>query len=64
MTDEGSILFPSVTICKDEMYDYYSGLMNHLTSGELSVGNASSWFREGLSLSKIILVYLILVFFI
>ena len=47
MTDDGHILFPSITICKDEMYDHFSGLMAQLQSGELSVKNSSSWFREG-----------------
>ena len=50
MTDGGSILFPSVTICKDEMFDNerYSdrGLITRLQSGEVSSENASSWFRN------------------
>ena len=50
MTDEGSILFPSVTICKDEMFDNlkYSnrGLLPRLRSGEVSAGSARSWFRN------------------
>ena len=50
MTDDGSILFPSVTICKDEMFDSerYSdrGLMTRLQSGEVSSENARSWFRN------------------
>ena len=48
MTDAGSILFPSMTICKDEMFDSvkYSdrGLLTRLQSGEVSVENARSWF--------------------
>ena len=48
MTDDGSILFPSITICKDEMFDNvtYSerGLLTRLQSGEVSAENASSWF--------------------
>ena len=50
MTDNGSISFPSITICKDEMYDHVNGLMKRLQSGELSVDNASSWFRNGFNL--------------
>ena len=46
MTDNGSISFPSITICKDEMYDHVNGLMKRLQSGDLSMENASSWFRE------------------
>ena len=50
MTDEGSILFPSITICKDEMFDNvkYSdrGLLTRLQSGEVSTENARSWFRN------------------
>ena len=46
MTDDGSILFPSITICKDEMFDNvkYSdrGLLTRLQSGE--VESARSWF--------------------
>ena len=48
MTDDGSILFPSVTICKDEMFDNEiysdSGLLSRLQSGEVSAENARSWF--------------------
>ena len=50
MTDDGSILFPSITICKDEMFlnERYSdrGLITRLQSGEVSPENASSWFRN------------------
>ena len=50
MTDDGSILFPSITICKDEMFDSerYSdrGLITRLKSGEVSSENARSWFRN------------------
>ena len=53
MTDNGSISFPSVTICKDEMYDHVNGLMKRLQSGELSVENASAWFRNGFNFEKI-----------
>ena len=48
MTDAGSILFPSITICKDEMFDSvrYSerGLITRLQSGEVSPEIARSWF--------------------
>ena len=48
MTDEGSLLFPSITVCKDEMFENerYSdrGLLTRLQSGEVSTENASSWF--------------------
>ena len=48
MTDDESILFPSVTICKDEMFDNEiysdSGLLSRLQSGEVSAENARSWF--------------------
>ena len=50
MTDNGSISFPSITICKDEMYDNVNGLMKRLQSGELAVENASSWFRNGFNI--------------
>ena len=50
MTDDGSILFPSITICKDQMFDHSRGLMKRLQSGELSVENASSWFRNGFNI--------------
>ena len=50
MTDNGSILFPSITICKDEMFENanYSdrGLLPRLQSGEVSTENARSWFRN------------------
>ena len=50
MTDEGSILFPSITICKDEMFENerYSnrGLLTRLQSGEVSSEDARSWFRN------------------
>ena len=46
LTDDGSILFPSITICKDEMYDKATGLIKKLQSGELEVEDASTWFRE------------------
>ena len=50
MADSGSILFPSVTVCKDEMYDNFEfsdrGLLSRLQSGEVSSENARSWFRN------------------
>ena len=50
LTDDGSILFPSVTICKDEMFDngkYANrGLLSSLQTGEVSAENAKSWFRN------------------
>ena len=50
MADAGSILFPSITICKDEMFNNvkYSdrGLITRLQSGEVSTENARSWFRN------------------
>ena len=59
MTDEGSILFPSVTICKDEMFDndvyIESGLVSRLQSGEVSAENARSWFMNR-TLSRVRLV--------
>ena len=49
-TDAGRILFPSITICKDEMFNSvrYSerGLITRLQSGEVSAENARSWFRN------------------
>ena len=48
MNDDGSLLFPSITICKDEMFVdvRYSdrGLLTRLQSGEVSAENARSWF--------------------
>ena len=50
MTDAGSILFPSITICKDEMFNNVKygdrGLITRLQSGEVSPENARSWFRN------------------
>ena len=47
-TDAGSILFPSMTLCKDEMFDNvkYSdrGLLSRLLSGEVLAENAKTWF--------------------
>ena len=47
-TDAGRLLFPSVTICKDEMFNSvrYSerGLLTRLQSGEVSAENAKTWF--------------------
>ena len=45
-TDDGSIQFPSITICKDEMFDQFNGLMKRLQSGGVLVEDARSWFRE------------------
>ena len=48
MRDEGSILFPSITICKDEMYNNRlgGGLFTRLNSGGLLVEDAGAWFRN------------------
>ena len=50
MNDDGSLLFPSITICKDEMFDNLKhtnrGLLPCLQSGEVSSENAKSWFRN------------------
>ena len=50
MTDEGSILFPSITICKDEMLDdvkyFDKGLLKKIQSGEVSTENARTWLRN------------------
>ena len=46
MTDEGSILFPSVTICKNEMFDNFDGLIKKLQTNETSVKNARFLFRN------------------
>ena len=48
MTDEGSILFPSITVCKDEMYTRWDGegLFTYLHSGEVSVEEAGGWFKN------------------
>ena len=46
MTDEGSILFPSITICKDQMYNKEEeGLMNKIKSEDLSLAEARAWFE-------------------
>ena len=49
-TDDGSILFPSVTICKSEMFTNVNynerGLLARLKSGEVSSENARSWFEQ------------------
>ena len=50
MTDNDSILFPSVTICKDEMFEdgryssSYTGFLSLLHSGEVSAENLRPWF--------------------
>ena len=47
LTDDGSILFPSITICKNEMYNIFDkGLIRKLETGELSVENAKPWLRN------------------
>ena len=50
MVDAGSILFPSVTVCKDAMYDNVEssdrGLLSRLQSGEVPAENVRSWFRN------------------
>ena len=48
MTDEGSILFPSITICKDEMFDNEEeSIIGLLTQHqEVSSDFAKSWFRN------------------
>ena len=46
MIDDGSILFPSITICKNEMYDHFKGLINRLQNNEVSVENARFLFRN------------------
>ena len=43
MTDEGSILFPSVTICKDDLYDRSGGIITDFKSSP--VEEAGALFR-------------------
>ena len=51
LTDNGSILFPSVTICKNEMFvneEYFDrGLITRLRSGEITPETAKAWLRNG-----------------
>ena len=51
LTDNGSILFPSITICKNEMFVNatmrHRGLITRLRSGEISPENAKVWLRNG-----------------
>ena len=57
LTDPGSILFPSVTVCKDEMYSRWEegGLLSKLKSGDLSVEEAGTWFQTNtLSRSEVV----------
>ena len=49
MTDNGSVLFPSITICRDEMFSVYTDLIKSLQSGELEVGQARDWFESSTS---------------
>ena len=46
MRDEGSILFPSITICKDEMFTSEGAFLPKLQSGEVSMQDARSWFKN------------------
>ena len=48
MSDSGSILFPSITVCKDEMYDsrLEGGLFTRLNSGALLIEDAAAWFKN------------------
>ena len=48
MIDSGSILFPSITVCKDEMYDsrLEGGLFTRLNSGALLIEDAAAWFNN------------------
>ena len=49
LTDDGSILFPSITICKDQMFDNEinnRGLLTMLQSGEVSSANARFYFKN------------------
>ena len=50
MTNDGSILFPSITVCKNEMYDdvkyFNGGMLKRIQSGEVSSENAKSWFMN------------------
>ena len=46
ISDEGSILFPSITICRDQMYNTWElGLVSQLQSGDLAVEEARAWFK-------------------
>ena len=42
--DEGTILFPSVKICKKYTYDQLPGVLGDLKSGKASVKEAREWF--------------------
>ena len=46
MTDDDSILFPSITICKKELFDHFKGLIKRLQTNEVSVENAGFFFRN------------------
>ena len=58
MTDEDSILFPSLTVCKDEMLtvpDKVPGLQQKEGETELSVEEVRVWFKEKtLSISQLV----------
>ena len=45
-SDSGSILFPSVTVCKDQMFTKYEDLFPTLQSGSVAVEEAGLWFKE------------------
>ena len=45
-TDVGSILFPSITICKDEMFTSEGAFLPKLQSGEVSMQDARAWFKN------------------
>ena len=46
LADEGSILFPSITICKDEMYNVYGGIFSRNKSQELSLEETKLLFKK------------------
>ena len=47
LSDTGHILFPSITVCKDEMYTSREegALFTRLDSGHLRVEQAGEWFK-------------------
>ena len=50
LTDHGITLFPSMTVCKDQMLRTWDrGLVTRVVSGELSVEEARGMFREEIS---------------
>ena len=57
LSDPGTILFPSITVCRDEMFSSYrdGDLIPRLQSGQMDVTEARAWFEaETFSRSRLV----------